>query len=200
MAITPQTELKLLKVPILIDNKNQITFASKEAQYNYFNSLPKIEEDNFSYQRHNSVIRFPAHIDSIIEYNYCMYQNENYSNKWFYAFITNMTYINDGMTEISITTDVFQTWQFDISWKQSFVEREMINVADDLIGANRINEGLETGEYTVKKSYSMTDLNPYYIIAYVGEHIEDSNGNYISTPQSRLQIQWDLFKCLFYCV
>lgn len=124
MAITPQTELKLLKVPILIDNKNQITFASKEAQYNYFNSLPKIEEDNFSYQRHNSVIRFPAHIDSIIEYNYCMYQNENYSNKWFYAFITNMTYVNDGMTEISITTDVFQTWQFDIIWKKVLLKEK----------------------------------------------------------------------------
>lgn len=183
MAITPQTELKLLKVPILINNKNQLTFVSKEAQYNYFNGLPKIEQDNFSYQRHNSVIRFPAHIDEILEYNYCMYQNENYSNKWFYAFITNMTYINDGMTEISITTDVFQTWQFDITWKQSFVEREMINVADDIIGANRINEGLETGEYTVKKSYTMSDLNHLYIIAYVGESIKNNGGAGITTPQ-----------------
>lgn len=183
MAITPQTELKLLKVPILINNKNQLTFASKEAQYNYFNGLPKIEEDNFSYQRHNSVIRFPAHIDEILEYNYCMYQNENYSNKWFYAFITNMSYVNDDMTEITITTDVFQTWQFDITWKQSFVEREMINVTDDIIGANRINEGLETGEYVIKKNYSINDLNPYYVIAYVGERINVNATENISTPQ-----------------
>ncbi len=59
MAIQPQTELKLLKVPILINNKNQITFASKEAQYNYFNSLPKLTIDNISYQRKDSVIRYP---------------------------------------------------------------------------------------------------------------------------------------------
>mgnify|MGYP003571540316 CR=1 FL=1 len=132
MAISPQTELKLLKVPILMNNKNQITFASKEAQYNYFNSLPKLEIDNISYQRKDSVIRYPGHIDDLLEYNYCMYQNENYSDKWFYAFITNMEYINDNMTLISITTDVFQTWQFDFTFKQSFVEREMINVADDI--------------------------------------------------------------------
>lgn len=51
MTISPQTELKLLKVPILMNNKNQITFANKEAQYNYFNSLPKLEIDDISYQR-----------------------------------------------------------------------------------------------------------------------------------------------------
>ena len=61
-----------------------------------------------------------------------MYQNENFSNKWFYAFITNMTYVNNGMTLIEIATDVFQTWQFDLQYKQSFIEREMINVNEDI--------------------------------------------------------------------
>lgn len=61
-----------------------------------------------------------------------MYQNENYSNKWFYAFIDGMKYINDSMTEISISTDVWQTWQFDLEFMESFVEREMINVSDDI--------------------------------------------------------------------
>ena len=42
-AITPQTDLKLLKCPIENDNRNQLTFSSKTAQYNYFNSLPKLE-------------------------------------------------------------------------------------------------------------------------------------------------------------
>lgn len=53
-------------------------------------------------------------------------------NKWFYAFITNMTYVNDNRTDITITTDVFQTWQFDINFKESFIEREMIAVSDDV--------------------------------------------------------------------
>ena len=43
-----------------------------------------------------------------------------------------MNYVNDGLTEISIMTDVFQTWQFDITWKASFVEREMLSKADDV--------------------------------------------------------------------
>lgn len=132
MVITPETEIYLLKSPLTLSNKNQITFANKTAQFNYFNSLPKIGIDDGSYLRKDEVIRFPAHIDEIIEYNYCMYKNSNYSNKWFYAFIIDMKYENDSMTSIKIKTDVFQTWQFDLNWKESFVEREMITVNEDI--------------------------------------------------------------------
>ena len=132
MAITPDTNIKLLKVPLELSNKNQLTFSSKEAQYDYFNSLPKIELDECNYQRKDNIINFPAHIDSIIEYNYVMYQNNNYSNKWFYAFIISMEYENNGNTRIQISTDCFQTWQFDIIWKQSFIEREHLAKVDDV--------------------------------------------------------------------
>lgn len=145
MAITPQTELRLLKVNLNIDERNQLSFNTKEDQYNFFNSLPKLIVDNFTYQRADSIIRYPAHIDTINTYNYCMYQNENYTDKWFYAFITGMTYINDNMTEISIKTDVWQTWGFDIEIGQCYVEREHVN--DDTIGVNTVPEGLELGEY-----------------------------------------------------
>lgn len=61
-----------------------------------------------------------------------MYLNENYTDKWFYAFITKMEYDNDFNTKIYISTDVFQTWQFDLDFKESFVEREMININEDV--------------------------------------------------------------------
>lgn len=130
--ITPQTRIILLKSPLQLSNKHQITFANQEAQFEYFNSLPKIEEDEAQYLRKDGVIRFPGHADSLQEYNYCMYRNENYGEKWFYAFITNIQYANDNCSFVSIKTDVFQTWQFDLTWKQSFIEREMIAVADDI--------------------------------------------------------------------
>ena len=78
-----------------------------------------------------------------------MYQNDNYSDKWFYAYITGMEYINDNMTRISIATDVFQTWQFDLIYKASYVEREMIDVSSDVPGANLNPENLESGEYKI---------------------------------------------------
>ena len=168
MAITPDTNIKLLKCPLTLSNKNQLTFTSKQAQYIYFNSLPKLEVDECSYQRKDNIIRYPAHIDTIIQYNYVMYQNSNYDDKWFYAYIENMEYDNDGLTNITIKTDVFQTWQFDIDFKDSFVEREHTN--DDTIGSNTIEENLQLGEFVTNKTngwlhdyneeniYSGTDL------------------------------------------
>ena len=142
--ITPQTDLVLLQCPLEPDQQNQLTFASATAQYNYFNGLQKIPVDDFTYQRKDGTIRFPAHIDDVRTYNYCMYRNDAYSNKWFYAFITNMEYANDGVTMITIETDVWQTWQFDLTFRRSFVEREHTN--NDAIGANTLDEGLSVGD------------------------------------------------------
>lgn len=168
MAVTPSTEVKLLNVPIEIDNKNQLTFANAQSQYNYFNSLASSDYsyDDFSYQRKNSTIFVNEHIDNILHFNYVMYKNDNYSDKWFYCFITNMTYLNDNCTAIQIETDVFQTWQFDIIYNQSFVEREMINVSEDFPGANLIPEGLEAGEIKIESSANFNELSPVYVVAY----------------------------------
>lgn len=61
-----------------------------------------------------------------------MYQNTSFSNKWFYAFVVNMRFSSGSMTEITIVTDVWQTWQFELHFMPSFIEREMINPVDDV--------------------------------------------------------------------
>lgn len=172
MAITPQTVLRLVKVPLEIDNKNQLTFENEQKQREYFLSLPHKEIREISYQRKNNVIMFPEHIDNLLEYNYVMYLNENYTNKWFYAFITNMEYETDHNTIISISTDVFQTWQFQFQFKESFIEREMINVNEDIPGANLLPEGLETGEFKIGGTAEFDDLEPINIVAYSGDKIQ----------------------------
>lgn len=169
-AITPQTDVYLLKVPLEIDNENQLTFADATAQYTYFNGLTgKLALDNFTYQRKDGVIRVPYNIDDIIEYNYVMYRNEGFSNKWFYAYITGMEFLNPNTTAISIKTDVFQTWQFDLTYKATFVEREHVN--DDTVGANTIEESLELGDYVINTS---TTLKPDAVV-------KDANNTVITT-------------------
>ena len=149
MVIVPSTNIILLKTPIELGDDNQLTWSTKQEQYNYFNSLPKLSLDEATYQRKDNEIRFPTSLEvtyeDLIQYNYCMYQNEAYDNKWFYAYITEIKYINDGMSTIKIETDVWNTWCFDLEIKQSFVEREHVN--DDTIGLHTIPEGLETGEF-----------------------------------------------------
>lgn len=178
MNITPDTNIRLLKCPIKLDNKNQITFSNVTSQTSYFLSLPHLEVEGSMYQRRDSSIYYPAIYDDLTEYSYVMYQNENYSNKWFYAFISGMEYLNDNTTKISIITDSFQTWQFDITYKESFVEREMINVSSDVPGANLIPENLETGEYKIGGTANITGLNPVYVCAYSGNSLSMGGGTY----------------------
>lgn len=168
MAVTPQTNVKLLQVPIDLDNKNQITFSNSTDQFNYFNNLPKLEASNFSFQRKDNIIRWPGHVDNLMYYNYCMYQNENYGTKWFYAFITDMRYVNDNMTEITIATDVFQTWQFNLNYKRMFVEREHVN--DDAIGLHTVPETLETGDYIIDEIIRFSDFDEMKYIIQVTEY------------------------------
>ena len=152
-AITPSTNLFLLKNTNNLSKQNQLTFANATAQHNYFNSLTKIEVDNFTYQRKDYIIRYPACVDDILDYNYVMYQNSAFGNKWFYAYIKNMRFISPTMTEITIETDVYQTYMFDITFKASFVEREHVN--DDTVGLHTIPEDLETGDYVCSSISSL---------------------------------------------
>ena len=151
--IAPQSDVFLLDVPLEINDLNQLTFANASKQFQYFNSLPKKEVHDFTYQRKDGTIRYGANFDSLIKYNYVMYRNDAYSNKWFYAYIDHMEYLNDNVTAISISTDVWQTWQFDLNFKRTFVEREHVN--DDTIGNNTIDEGLEVGDYVINSSQTL---------------------------------------------
>lgn len=145
--ITPQTDVYLLKCPLELNDANQLTFATANAQVAYFQSLPKlhIADEDFTYQRKDGVMRVPALIDDLYGYNYCMYKNEGHGNKWFFAYITGMEYLNDSVTAISLKTDTYQTWMFDLVYKRTFVEREHVN--SDTIGEHTVPENLETGEY-----------------------------------------------------
>ena len=150
MVVTPDTNIRIIKCPLKLDESNQLTFSNATAQYNYFTSLPYLVEPELTYQRKDGVIRFRTgennvQFEDLLQYNYVMYQNTSYDSKWFYAYVTDIKYVNDGMSEMTIETDVFQTWQFEIQYMNSFIERE--HVSDDTVGAHTIPEGLETGDY-----------------------------------------------------
>lgn len=155
MVIAPETELYLLKCPLAVDEAHQIDFANATAQHNYFASLPQIAVLNLTYQRDNDVIFFEKNIEEIRSYNYVMYKNKQYGNKWFYAFITKMEYENNLTTRIYTKLDVFQTYMFDYSFLKSFVERETVD--DDTFGKHLYPERIEFGDYILDSTSSFIE-------------------------------------------
>lgn len=167
--ITPDTEVILLKVPLEIDEKNQLTFANETAQYNYFSSLPQIAFNKFTYQRKDGTLTVPWHADLLYGYNYVMYKNTAFNDKWLYAYITEIKFLSPNSSDLKLKTDVFQTWQFWLTYKPVFVEREHVN--DDTIGAHTVPEGLDVGEYITN---GVTSLAPSMVV-------KDAGNNTIST-------------------
>jgi len=168
MSITPQTEVRLCNVPFTISYKDVMDFSSKTEQSNYFLSTVIANGnmgDDFLYVRQNNSIKVPIEIDFIRNCNYVMYKNDLYSSKWFYAFVTEINYINPNTTELILVTDVFQTWQFDITFKPSFIERAHVDRwnADGSPVINTQDEGLAYG-------------TAYDIISI--DHFQPSNGIY----------------------
>lgn len=169
--IAPNTNIYLLKTPMELNDNNTLSFTSETAKYNYFTSLPKLLLEDATYVRKDGVLRYPTSdvtYEDLLLYNYCMYQNENYDNKWFYAYIDDIKYANDGMSEITLRTDCFMTWQNEIIYKTSFIERE--HVSDDTIGLHTLPEDVEMGEYIINSSERDTELDTFSYIIQVTEY------------------------------
>lgn len=146
MYIAPNTITRVLK-NVRLDNSysDTIYFTSKEAQTSYFTSKTKYTFTNMTYQRKERRLVVKQVADNMFDCNYLMFQNSSYGNKWFYAFITNVEWINNETAAIYFEIDDIQTWFFDFYLDSSFVERE--HSATDAVGDNLIEDNLDTGEY-----------------------------------------------------
>ena len=174
--ITPDTYIKLVRFDVT--KEHQITFSSLQTQLNYFENLSGEVLTASTYQRKDFKVRFPILLDKIENYNYLYFRNDTptesgyYNNKTFFCYITNMEYINENVTDITIKIDVFQTYQFDFIYKQCFIEREHSNT--DTLGSNVISEGLEKGEFVTNTIAEFTDYDKY---CYLVQVTKDLSGN-----------------------
>jgi hypothetical protein len=133
-----------------------------------------------SYQRVKKwVMRLEVLADDIYDYNYMMFQNTSFGSKWFYAFITNVEYINNSVSEITYELDVMQTWLFEATVKPSYVERETAET--DVIGANIAPEPIDIGPvkcYDYGRSGTMTNYKVILCIA------EETSNTVTPTPST----------------
>lgn len=152
MLYAPATAVHLLNVPLSLAQKHQLDFSDSGSQFAYFNSRHILNYSiftDFSFQRKDNVIRVPVNVEYIGGCNYCMYQNANFTGKWFYCFVTEKKYINDNCTELTIKTDVFQTYLFNYNFGGCFVER--MHTRLDEIGEYREPEPISINAYPVEQ-------------------------------------------------
>lgn len=179
MKIFPNGTLYIIKdCPCDPDYEHTLYFESKEAQHAYFLALHKYIDHAVSYQRTKSgKIRIQHCADDLYDCNYIAFRNnmptgidnpnKTFSSKWFYAFLDDVEYVSPTVCDISYTIDVLQTWLFDFTLQECFVERE--HSATDEVGDNLIPENLDVGEMLMyegmRSMLDLTEVKPMIIVA-----------------------------------
>lgn len=165
MYIYPNSTIILLRgVPLDNTYTDTMYFNNASAQYTAFTTtFNKLTFGNQSYQRKGKgSLRLNVNADSIYDVNYLMFQNTSYGNKWFYAFVTDIEYINNDVTEISYEIDLLQTWHFDYTLEPSFVERE--TASSDSVGSNIKDEPVELGPIICRAINDTELFDEYYAV------------------------------------
>lgn len=126
---TPYGTVWIGRVPFDNSYKHVMSHSSMSAQKAYFESVCNraFDRSHYTYIRKGQSIKVPFNAEELYSYNYLMYQNANFGTKWFYCFIIDVIYINDNTTELVLELDIWNTWYFNWTRGQCFVEREHVN-------------------------------------------------------------------------
>lgn len=170
MTIEPQSNIKLLSnVPLDNTYKDTLTFGSLGAQTSYFSGKARYSFSSCRYQRETGQMFVECNAEDVFDCNYVMFQNANFGSKWFYAFIQRIDYLNPKTTAITFELDVLQTWYYEYTVKECFVERE--HVANDAIGANTVPENIEHGPYVTTSTRSIV-ADDWWVIGLYSDFID----------------------------
>lgn len=153
MWVEPNGVVRVLTgVPFNVDYENTLYFANRTAQANYFISKTKYTFPKVTYQRlERNYMKVQINAESLYDCNYLMYQNTSFGNRWFYAFITGVDYVANEVTRIEYVIDEIQTWFWDCTLKQSYVERQ--HSIQDRIGSSLTDEPFGEMETVIRKKH-----------------------------------------------
>lgn len=179
MYIQPNSTVQLLRgIPLTERQTDTLWFPAAADQDSYFSQAGRVAKTFTaqSYTRKDrGVIRLDAQIADVYDCNYMRYKNTSHENKWFYAFIRQINYVNENTCEVVFIIDPVQTWFFETTLKRCFVERQ--HAVSDVIGENLAPEPVELGEYIFNDYNALLDTsNVGFIVAVcvVGESAQAS--------------------------
>lgn len=196
MYIQPTTNIRILRnVPLDETYDHSIFFSSASAQASYFMSKTKYNLNNYTYQRVNSgYMRVGINSDNLYDCNYIMFQNTSFGSKWFYAFITEVNYVNNDCTEIKFELDDMQTWFFDFSFEKCFVEREH-TITDNMFEHYEAEPIQISGDYIHMDTKYVHEQDLIFCMMYTNNDAEWDNDGVVTNSRvyDNVYTGWSIF-------
>lgn len=151
------------------------------------------EVSGYSFIRQQNSIQVNISFSQCLQSNYIAFQNADYSNKWFFAFIDDVKYIGDNNTEILYTIDAWSTFFSDWKIQPCFVVREHVN--NDEVGVHTLPENVELGEYINNAVNYYTGLDDLVYIIQCTEWATQSEDKPLATNYGGVFMAR---RCLYY--
>lgn len=133
-------------VPLDASQVRQLSFADKNEQYNYFRSKAIRVFTDFKYIREHRGVKVPVNAEEIGNACYLCFKNQA-SGKWYYAFVTQVIYINPETSLVNFEIDVYQTFLFEMVIRDCDISRE--HVENDDFKTNTMQEPVDVGDYVI---------------------------------------------------
>ena len=117
------------------------------------------------YRRYTSeAVKVEADTTTLLGVTYMRFKNTRSGNKWFYAFVTAIDYVNEHTSIVYYEIDVMQTWFIQGgSVRPCMVLRE--HVSDDTFGTNLEAEPTGSSVYDSEELTSFNEFGEYNIVA-----------------------------------
>ena len=173
---------------IKLDNtyKNVLSY-NQTQMLNLVNTNKVASANNYSFIRQEqNTVQVGFAYSTICDANYMAFQNKDYNNKWFFAFIRDIQYVSDGCVNIVFDIDVWSTFYSNLTINKCFVEREHVN--DDTIGLHTVPEDINAGEMVCEDDdWSLPELQGDYYVVVATDWIPTSAGDTGLPPGSGTQ-------------
>lgn len=140
-------------------------FNSKQSRLSYFTQrVKRVLDLDFKGDAFRNQLTIPASLDDIRLIDYCYFLGDD-QNYYFY-FIDTKTYNTQDTSTITMTLDVFTTYQFDYEFMSSFVERCHVDrfTSNGLPTYEVVDEGFNYSNYVQVKKEEMCEYSNSFIM------------------------------------
>lgn len=151
-------------VPLDETYQNTLHFPNREAQLSYFgcvdsdtpaapvaDTIMKLRYTGQTFTRNErQYIKIEANATMIYDCNYMAYQNRQFGNMWFFAFIHSVEFLGNNVCAVYFEIDVMQSFMWNYELRECFVLREhdcQNGSQPDKIGDNLQSEQLTNYPY-----------------------------------------------------
>ena len=130
-----------------------LDFNSTSSRRSFFNNkVLKVVEVDFKGDEFRDELTIPLSLQNVFKIDYLFFTGDD--GKDYFYFVDNKEYVTSDVSKLFLTLDVFTTYQFDFTFKHSFVDRCHVDRWDngDIHRENvSVDEGLPTHDYFVSK-------------------------------------------------